>query len=52
MQHKSFYASLLNNKQALRDLIRLMAEVLDVLSNYSVVHADIKPDNILVDFDG
>jgi serine/threonine protein kinase len=30
----------------------MMAESLDVLSYYNLVHADIKPENILVDFDG
>jgi len=29
-----------------------MAEVLDVLAKRKVVHADLKPDNILVEFEG
>ncbi len=36
----------------LKDFIRMMAEVLDVLQENQVVHADLKPDNILIEFDG
>jgi serine/threonine protein kinase len=36
----------------LKDFIRLMAEVLDCLARKKIVHADLKPDNILIDFDG
>jgi hypothetical protein len=36
----------------LKEFIHKMAETLDVMSKRCVVHADLKPDNILIDFDG
>ena len=36
----------------LKDFLRLMAEVLDSLQEKKVVHADLKPDNILIEISG
>lgn len=36
----------------LKDFLRLIGEALDALATKLVVHADLKPDNILVEFDG
>lgn len=52
VKHKDFYAGLKYDKQGLRDLIRYLGEALDVLAEIGIVHADIKSENILVDFDG
>ena len=41
-----------HNHDLLRVLIKKLAEVFEVLSEFKIVHADIKPDNILVNFDG
>ena len=35
----------------MRDLIKRLAQVFDVLAMFRIVHADVKPDNILIDFD-
>ena len=40
------------NNNLLKDFIKRMAEIFCVLSEFKIVHADIKPDNILVSFDG
>jgi len=36
----------------MKDLIKKIAETFVVLTEVNIVHADIKPDNILVDYDG
>ena len=44
-----------NERFALKDVVRLMAELLDALEfahNAGVVHRDIKPANVMVDADG
>lgn len=52
IQHQAFYSALRTDKSVLKDFIRKMAFVFSSLAKLQIVHADIKPDNILVDFDG
>lgn len=35
----------------LKTIIARLAETFDVLQKAQIVHADLKPDNILIDFD-
>lgn len=40
------------NVNLLKVLIKKLAEIFHALSHLNIVHADLKPDNILVTFDG
>ena len=40
------------NHNLIKQFTKKMAEIFEVLSEFKIVHADIKPDNILVNFDG
>lgn len=51
VHHGNFYHALRNNFDLLRDFIFRMCETLSLFAKLSIVHADLKPDNILIDFD-
>lgn len=51
VHHSNFYHSLRNNLTLMADFIRRMTQVLELFYHAGVVHADLKPDNILIDFD-
>ena len=51
VHHGSFYHCLRNNIDLLKEFVYRVVCGLSLLSRLSIVHADLKPDNILVDFD-
>ena len=51
VKHWPFYHCIRNNMNLMRDFIRRMCEALTLLGRLGIVHADLKPDNILVEFD-
>ena len=40
-----------NSIEVMKDFIKRMSEALLLFSRIGIVHADLKPDNILIDFD-
>lgn len=51
VKHWPFYHHLRSSINLMKDFIRRMTEALALLSKLGIVHADLKPDNILIDFD-
>lgn len=50
--HQDMYFALKSKRSVLVDFMSKMLQVFELLSALDIVHADLKPDNILVDFDG
>lgn len=48
VEHQDFYQILFKETKILKSFVKKMAEVLDLLARFGVVHCDIKPDNILI----
>lgn len=51
VHHSTFYHLLRNNLSLMADFVSRMTTVLELFYQAGVVHADLKPDNILVEFD-
>lgn len=51
VNHGSFYHALRNNMHLMKDFMTRMSEALGLLARLSIVHADLKPENIIIDYD-
>ena len=51
VHHSNFYHCLRNNMDLFKDFMFRMCCALSLFARLSIVHADLKPDNILIDFD-
>lgn len=52
VSHQNLFQAAKRNHNIIKVFIKKMAETFQVLSELKIVHADIKPDNILISFNG
>ena len=51
VHHGSFYHDVRRNLNLLRDFLSRMCDALSLFAKLGSVHADLKPDNIIIDYD-
>lgn len=51
VHHGQLYKAIRSNLSLLRDFLKRMCQALGLLARLGIVHADLKPDNIIIDFD-
>jgi serine/threonine protein kinase len=51
IHHSNFYHSIRNNLELCKDFIFRMSCALALFSRLGIVHADLKPDNIIIEYD-
>jgi len=51
VHHGLFYHALRNNMLLVKEFLLRMVDALNLFAKLSIVHADLKPDNILIDYD-
>lgn len=52
IQHQLFYLLLQQDPSSLADLVSQICEFLKVMAQFRLVHANLRPKNILCEFDG
>jgi len=50
--YQDLYYAMKSNRKLMVDFMTKMLQVFELLAALDIVHADLKPDNILVDFEG